>query len=281
MNNYQSWDDLRGRIKSRKGMWRIGKGVESHGYDLINDLIGHYSYMQVVVLNATGRMPDKALADWFEAVHICLSWPDPRIWCNRIGALGGSAGASVVAATSAGIMATDSRAYGIRPIVEGIEFIQRARREVGTSAASVAEFVAREVEKHNGKPYLMGYARPVAKGDERIAALERVAGQHHFATGPHLQLAYEIEAILSEQFDESMNVNGYVSAFLSDRDFTAQEVYRIFSAVVFSGITACYVDTADRSPGHFAPLQAQDVIYNGKEDRQLQPGHCCGDTSCD
>ncbi|TQV84663.1 hypothetical protein FKG94_03835 [Exilibacterium tricleocarpae] len=267
--NYQSWQQLRGRIKSKKGMWRIGAGVESHGYDLINELVGHYSYMQVVVLNATGRMPSKGLADWFEAVHICLSWPDPRIWCNRIGALGGASGASVVAATSAGIMASDSRAYGIRPIVEGIEFIQRARREVSAPALSAAEFVAREVKKHNGKPYLMGYARPVAKGDERIPALERVARQHHFETGPHLRLAYEIEALLSAQFDESMNINGYVSAFLSDLDFSAQEVYRIFSAVVFSGITACYVDTADREPGHFAPLQVADIEYTGKEDREL------------
>lgn len=267
--NYDSWAALRGKIKSKKGIWRIGEGVESHGYDLINDLVGHYSFMQVVVLNATGRMPSRALAHWFEAVHMCLSWPDPRIWCNRIGALGGSAGASVVAATSAGIMATDSRAYGIRPIVEGMEFIQRAQTEVSSEGGSAAEFVAREVKKHNGKPYLMGYARPVAKGDERIAALERVARQHDFPRGPHMRLAGEIEALLSEQFDESMNINGYVSAFLSDLGFSAEEVYRIFSVVVFSGITACYVDSADRPAGHFAPLQVDDIEYSGKEDRQI------------
>lgn len=88
--NYSYWDDQRGKIKSKKGGWRVGKKVECHGLDLMEEVVGKLSYMQVVILNATGKLVSKELAEWFEAVHICLSWPDPRIWCNRIGALGGA-----------------------------------------------------------------------------------------------------------------------------------------------------------------------------------------------
>ena len=267
--NHALWDEYRGKIKSRKGGWQIGSGIQSHGYDLMNEIVGHCSYMQLVTLNASGRLPSRAFADWLEALHICLSWPDPRIWCNRIGALGGSAGTSAITATCAGVMAADSRSYGTRPLLEGVEFIQRAHREVEANGISVTDFVDTEVKKHGGKPHLMGYARPIAKGDERISAMERVAQGLGFEHGPHLRLAYKIEKKLSAEFDETMNINGYVSAFFSDQGYTPLEVYRICSVLVFSGVTACFVDAADREEGTFAPLQVADIDYAGKAAREL------------
>ncbi len=267
--SYRHWDDYRGKIRTRKGGWIIGHGVQSHGYDLLNDIVGHYSYMQVIVLNATGRLPNRALSDWIEAVHICLSWPDPRIWCNRIGALGGTARTSVATATCAGVMASDSRAYGGRTLLDGVNFIQRAKSEIESEGITCKDFVDREVQKLGGKPFLMGYARPVAKGDERIPAMERVTRQLEFPIGPHLTLAYEIEKQLSTQFDETMNINGYMSAFLSDQGFSAEEVFRIFSVLVFSGVNACYVDAADRPVGSFSPLRVEDFEYTGRKPREL------------
>jgi citrate synthase len=262
MNNYQPWEKYHGRIVSSRGGWKIGSGVQNCGYDMMTDLVGKVSYMQVVVLNATGRLPSKALADWIEAVHICLSWPDPRIWCNRIGALAGSSRASGVAASCLGVLAAESTSYGIKPLISGVEFIEHALTQI-TQGTSVDDFISEETKKNGGKPNLMGYARPIAKGDERIPAMEEVTKRLGFPTGENLSLAYKIEKTLHTRYDESMNINGYVSAFLVDQGFSAIEVYRIFSAVVFSGVTACYTDTADRIEGSFAPLKTSDVIYKG------------------
>lgn len=269
MTNCQAWDDCRGKIKSKKGGWRIGVGVESHGYDLINELVGHFSYMQVVVLNATGNMPSKSLADWIEAMHICLSWPDSRIWCNRIGALGGAVGASPISSVCSGTMAADSRVYGISPIVDGVKFIQRARHEIELRNITVEKFVDSEVEKIGDKPYLMGYARPVAKGDERISAMERVSNELGFKAGPHLTLAYKIEQVLAKRFDETMNINGYGSAFMADQNMSPVEIYRIFSVMVASGVAACFVDNADNERGLFAPMRVTDIRYEGRVARQI------------
>ncbi|MEX1057910.1 MAG: hypothetical protein WED11_09265, partial [Natronospirillum sp.] len=73
-----------------------------------------------------------------------------------------------------------------------------------------------------------------------------------------------------EQYDESMNINGYMSAFMADQGYSAEEAYRIFSVQVFSGVTACFVDTADRPAGTFAPLQVKDVTYTGQPARELE-----------
>jgi len=266
--NTEIWDSNRNIIKSHKGGWFPGKGVFSHGYNMMEDFVGKKSYMQIVLLNATGRLPDRKIADWFEAIHICLSWPDPRIWCNQIGALAGTSRTSVVAATVTGVLASDSRAYGAKTIKAGLEFIQYAYSQY-TSGKTVEEIVTTECAKHAGKPYIMGFARPIAKGDERVDAMERTTRNLGIEVGKHLELAYKIEKILLEKFDESMNINGYMSAFLSDNGFTPDEAYRICSVVVASGVTACYVDSKDKEADTFLPLHCSDIKYTGKAPRDL------------
>jgi citrate synthase len=259
---YQLWDEGRGKIHSKKGGWVVGKGIFNHGYSMMDDLVGKVSYMQVMVLNATGRLPERPVADWLEAIHICLSWPDPRIWCNQIGALGGATRTSVVASTTAGVLAADAKAYGSKPLLQGVRFIQMARHD-HQRGVSAEEIVSNECAKHRGKPNITGYARPLAKGDERVIAMERVQKMLGFQAGEHLQLALQIENVLLRKYNESMNINGYVSAFLSDLGYTAEEIYRIFALVVNSGVTACYVDTSNKAPDAFLPLRCSDIEYTG------------------
>ena len=255
-------DQRRGRIISNTGGWFPGEGVFSHGYNMLEDLVGQKSYFQILILNATGKMVVRPLADWVEAIYGCLSWPDPRIWCNQIGALAGAVRTSVVAATSLGSMAADSRTYGVFPLMEGVSFIQEAYLKK-TCGMTPLDIVNEAAAAHKGKPYIVGYKRPIAKGDERLEVMEKVASQLGFAEGKHLSLAYEIEKVLLEKFDEGMNINGYMSAFLSDQGFTAQEVYQIFSMLVSSGVTACYLDTLHQPPNSFLPLRCDDIDYQG------------------
>ncbi len=260
---YQLWDERRGKIQSKKGGWIVGKGIFNHGYSMMDDLVGKVSFMQVIALNATGRLPERPVADWLEAIHICLSWPDPRIWCNQIGALGGAMRASVVASTTAGVLASDAKTYGSKTLVQAVRFIQTALLDF-KRGLSVDEIIRSECAKYRGKPHIMGYERPLVKGDERIVAMERVQQALGLPSGEHLQLAVQIEQSLQENYGESMNIGGYISAFLSDLGYTAEEVYRIFAILVCSGVTACYVDTRDKTPDSFLPLHCTDIEYTGK-----------------
>jgi citrate synthase len=261
-------EQRRGKIISNTGGWFPGKGVFSHGYSMLEELVGEKSYFQILVLNATGRLISRELADWIEAVYGCLSWPDPRIWCNQIGALAGTARASVVAGTAMGVLATDSRSYGVLPLLEGVGFIQDAllRHQRGSTANDIVRAAA---SARGGKPYIVGYIRPIAKGDERLEVMEKVAKKLHIPVGEHLSLAYAIEKILMDTYDEGMNINGYVSAVLSDYSFSPQETYQIFSTLVASGVTACYLDTYHRPPDTFLPLRCTDIDYQGAAARPV------------
>ena len=260
---YRFWDERRGKIQSKKGGWVVGKGIFNHGYSMMDDLVGKVSYMQVMALNATGRLPERAVADWIEAIFICMSWPDPRIWCNHIGALGGAMRASVIAATTAGILAADAKSYGSKPMIQGVRFIQAALLDF-KRGLSVDEIIRNECAKHRGKPSITGYARPLAKGDERVVAMMRVQQKLGLPVGEHLKLAEQIEQSLLRDFDESMNINGYGSALLSDLGYTDDEVYRMAAVLVASGVTACYIDTRDNAADTFLPLRCTDVEYTGK-----------------
>ena len=262
------WDTKRGVVRSRKGGWVIGEAVYSHGYSMLDDLVGKASFFQVLILNATGRLPERRLADWLEATFTCMSWPDARIWCNHIGSLAGTMRVSPIAAVSAGILASDSHMYGAAPLLAGAEFIVNAlaKKRKGLSAEDIIE----EQKRHSGsKPIIVGYARPLAKGDERIKPLERFSTELGFKVGDHLALAYEIHEVLLTKYNESMNINGYMTAFLSDEGYTPIEILRMCSTIVNSGVHACYAEAADQSAESFLPMRCDDIEYQGQPPRSI------------
>ena len=267
-DSIQALDNNRNVIRSSTGGWRVGQGVYSHGYSMLDELVGEKSYFQIMILNATGKLVERRLADWSEAMYGCLSWPDPRIWCNQIGALAGEAKTSVVAGTTAGIMAADSKMYGTYPILDGMAFIQSALAKTKNNQTP-AEIVTDNIQKNRGKLNITGYVRPIAKGDERIETMQRVSKQLEFKDGPHIKLAYQIENEIKKRFDEGMNINGYVAAFFSDQGFSANEVYQMSSNSVMSGVTACYLDTAQKPNDSFLPQRCDDIEYLGHEKRNI------------
>ncbi|MGD9365323.1 MAG: hypothetical protein PVH87_06470 [Desulfobacteraceae bacterium] len=270
MDDTLFWDEKRGKIRTRKGGFVISQGiVYSHGFRLLDELMGKVSYFQLLILNATGRLPDRPVADWLEATICCVSYPDARIWCNHIGSLGGTMQATPIAASCAGLLATDSRLYGPLSVVNSAKFITEALslKKAGMDVEAIVETLPRR--RPDGTLMIPGFNRPVASGDERIPLLEKLTKNLGFEIGAHLTLAYEIEGIISKKYNEYMNSGGYRAAFLSDQGYSSQEIYRIISIYMNVGITACYSEAADQPGESFFPLRCDDVDYQGKPPRDL------------
>jgi len=272
----QPWQTKRGRIVTNRGGWRIGEAIYNCGYSMMDDLVGHKSFFQTLILNVTRRMPSKELAEWFEASFICLSWPDSRIWCNQNGSLIGSTQGSPVAGSAAGILSADSRMYGPGSISGGAEFIVRALKwqQEGFSPLEIIEKeLSTKHSKPGIKPVIVGYARPIATGDERVEAMEKVTTKLGFEEGEHLKLAFKIHTTLAKHYQENMNYVGYVTAFLVDQGFTPKEIYRIYSTWVHSGVHACFAEANDDIAGGFLPLACEDMEYVGVKPRSIPKQH--------
>ena len=270
-NDISFWENLRGFIHTKKGGWVINEAIHNHGFSMMDDLVGKASFFQVLFLNVTGRVPERRLTDWLEAYYICLSWPDARIWCSQVSSLAGCMRVSPVAALGAGILASDSTLYGPGTTRSATKFIISAlkKQQQGLSAEKI---IAEEQRNSSSSPKIVGYNRPIANGDERIPAMERVTNDLGFEVGEHLSLAYEIEEMLIEKFNERMNIGGYRCAFLLDQGLTPIEIYRLLSPLAQASALACYVEAADSPPESFFPLHCVDIDYQGKMARSVPLG---------
>ena len=269
MTDTRYWDNLRNVIRTRKGGWQLGKGATSHGYSIIEELMPGCAFASVLILNVTGVLPERRLSKWLEASFIATSWPDPRLWCNYIGALGGSVRATPTASIAAGTGAADSSIYGPGTIPKACKFIMEATTE-HASKVPVSDIVERQV-KYRGVPVVPGYYRPFAQGDERVAPMHSYATEVlGFDEGPHLTMGNRVHDYLACEYREGMNLAGYIAAFLSDRGMSAKQIQTLYSLCVNSGVHACYAEQAfDREPGSFLPLRCDDVEYTGVAPRAI------------
>jgi len=192
------WDNKRNIIRTKRGGWVRGKKVISHGYSLLEDLVGKKSYFQIFLLSILGKLPERRLADWFEAEYSCMSYPDARIWCNQIGSLAGTSKTLPSAGTLAGILASDSNMYGPGTATDTYTFLTEAKQEL-KKGLTIEEIAVKRSRRKGTKPIIPGFGRPLATGDERVNTMENVAKDLGFEVGETLQLAYQIEKYLLER----------------------------------------------------------------------------------
>ena len=263
------WDRQRGVIRRRKGGWIIGRGVYYGRYSLLDDLVGRVSYFQTLLLAVLDELPERRIADWAEALYQCMSYPDPRIWCNHIGSLSGEVRSSSVAGISAGILASDSHMYGPGVVMEEVYDLYHhglAKKE----NKELLPQILRDCARWRGRRFIVsGFGRPIATGDERIAAMERVSKELGLEAGPYLTFAYDVERYLLETQGESLNLTGYAVAVMMDFGWTLLEIQRICSIIVTSGVAACYSEAYENPPESFLPLRCEDIEYRGHAPRPV------------
>lgn len=260
------WNSKRNKIFSRKGGWKPSQGVRTHGYSLLEDLIGNIGFFELLLLHVTGSKQSRELAIWLENAFMCLSWPDPRIWCNQIGSLGGSSRTNPAAAICAGTLAADSFYYGVGTLGPIYDFLLKAKCSVATS--SIEHFIYNNC-LINGKLKAPGFARPLAKGDERVEVMIPLAKKLGFSTGKFIALSLEISTYLTKVRDETINFAGYVTAFLMDQKFTKTQIVTILSLWVNNGVHACFVEAFENTPNSFLPLTCDDIEYIGPKPRPV------------
>jgi citrate synthase len=239
------------------------------GYSLFDDIVGKKSYFQLLILSVTGRLPERRLADWLEAVFSCLSWPDPRLWCNQVGALSGTLRGSPIASIAAGVLASDSRVYGPGVLPETADAVH-AIAEKRLRGVSVEDIIKTYLRGEHKRPVVPGYWRPLMKGvDERVVHMIRVADELGFERGRYLQTCLELSDYLYENYEEGINLAGYITAFLLDSGLAPSEINRLLSMTVMAGVHACYADAADRPALSFLPLRCDDIDYQGVPERPV------------
>lgn len=246
--------------------WPTGLGVVSvadgtvtfRGHDLLMAL-EDLSWMDLLMYGITGRRLSPAQLELFQGLwKISASYPEPRIWNNRVAALGGSARSTPGLSLGAAIAVTDATIYGQRPMIGAFDFLQRARK-CCDSGEQLHDVVVRELKTHRTIP---GYGRPLRSVDERLAPAERLARRLGLWGGGYTSLALEVGEILRKK-RMGMNVAALAGALYADQGLSAIE-YQHATLLAFSaGMIVCTLDAAKNPEGALFPLRCDRLQSSG------------------
>src|SRR3990172_5912152 len=179
------------RLVTRMGGWVPGKRVVFRGLDLHRDF-ADADWMDLYVYGFSGRRLTRPQLKMLESLWIYTSYPDPRLWNNRIAALAGTARSTGALGISAALAVSDGTIYGAGPGTRAIDFLFRAKRRM-VNGESLLSIVKQELNKQRIIP---GYGRPITGVDERIPHLMKRAAQLGFDDGVYVKLAFDIERVL-------------------------------------------------------------------------------------
>jgi citrate synthase len=247
------------------GMVFPGEKVIFRGKDMFKDL-RNISWMELFLLGITGRRFNKKQVRLFEALWILsTSYPDPRIWNNRVASLAGTVRSTGALGISAAIAVSEAQIYGFKPIIGAYDLLTSLSIGV-TEGNNLEPMILSELEKSRRLP---GYARPLIREDERIGPLLEIAREIGADEGAHVQIAFQVEHILQKKrYRMKMNVAALAAALAADQGLSRSEYYYYVIPCFIAGITPCYIEANMKTPGQFLPIRCNRLNYIGKIHRK-------------
>ena len=247
------------------GMVFAGERVVFRGKDLFTEL-RDVRWMELFLLGITGRRFDERQIRLFEAIwSLGTSYPDPRIWNNRIMSLAGTTRSTANLGTAAAMAVSEASIYGRRPDVRSIDFLLRTAKKLN-SGLDLWQMLKDELTKYRGIP---GYGRPLTNRDERIQPVCEVARELGFGDGAHLRLIFRIEELLiANRYRMRMNAAALGAALAADQGLSVREYYMYLIPSFLGGMLPCYIEAFDRPEGTFLPLSCDQLAYEGRSVRR-------------
>lgn len=250
--------------RSRMGVFFPGERTIFRGHDLHADL-KDMEWLDIYVFGITGRRHSAGQLRLMNALWVNTSYPDVRIWNNRIAALAGSARSTGNLGVSAALAVSEAHIYGRGNEVQAITFYLATRRRLA-AGDSLDACVKDEMAMHGR---IAGYGRPMINADERIAPTMALANTLGLADGPHVRLAYDLERFLLDGGRNlRMNYGALVSAFGADLGFSPAEFYLFMFPSFLAGMQPCYIEAAERPEGTLFPISCDHVRYEGTQRRR-------------
>lgn len=268
MNGPEFLQSQVGPMKSRMGVCHPGDKAIFRGHDLHRDL-RDMDWIGLYVFGITGRRFSPKKLILLHALWVYTSYPDARLWNNRVAALAGAARSTAALGLSAALATSEAVIYGGYPFIRAIDFIRQARKRV-KQGESLKNVVRQELQERR----IYGYGRPINSRDERLPWLLELAGDLKLDRGPHLKLAMKVERILlSRRKELRMNYAALAAALAADLGMSPQEFHLFVFPAFLAGMPPCFVEAAQRPEGALFPLSCASLCYEGQPPRRwLRPG---------
>lgn len=252
-----------GVLKSRMGTFYPGSHVIFRGHDLHTDL-KDMDWVELYVFGITGRRFSKEQLRLMHSIWTYTSYPDVRLWNNRVAALAGSSRSTGNLGVAAALAVSEASIYGRGIDMRAIEFLHCTRKKID-SGSSITECIKHEFESNRS---IAGYGRPLINGDERNRHILTLAQSLGLDQGAYLRLAMSVEeALLAGRWRMKMNYAALAAALSADIGLTPREYYLFMFPAFLAGMQPGFIEAADRPEGTLYPIPCADILYEGESKR--------------
>lgn len=234
------------------------------GHDLHQDLYadGELGWFGLFLYSICGRQFAPNQIRFLQDLWAITSYPDARLWNNRVAALAGSARSTSTLAFAAGCAVTEAQLYGQQPVTMCADFLVRAAaaREAGKG---ISQIIADEIATYK---YIKGYGRPMATmdRDERYAPFMAALARAGMQPGKYLQLALEVEeCLIAENKPLRANYAAYISSGALDCGLSVPELSCYLYAFLLAGMPPGYLEALRRPEGATFALKCEQINYTG------------------
>ena len=261
-------------LKQFEDNWRtemgsiiFGKDAILRGKSVLHDF-NDSSWMEYFLYGITGEKLEH-YSKFLEGIwRITTSYPDPRLWNNRIAALAGTVRSTGALGISAAIAVSEATNYGLRPIKGSLDFLCRAQKKV-EAKESIEAIVKDELRKYRS---IYGYGRPLTNGDERIRPFLDFSKSLGIKPGKYTKLAFSIETYLkSTRLKYQLNAAGLVAGLVADQNISADSHYYMGVLCFVAGIFPCYIDALNHREGTLFPLSTSRINFTGSRNKKKWP----------
>ncbi len=250
--------------ETRMGAWFPGETVVLRGKDVFNEL-SNSRWVENLIYAVIGEHLPK-LARLLEAIWVMsTSYPDPRLWNNRISSLGATCRSTGVLGVAASAAASEATVFGLQPIKSALDFLYRLANDMD-GGSEMEDFILRELKKHRGVP---GFGRPVVDHDERIEPVLEFAKSMGMADGFYTDLALKVGNFLAQsRYKYQINIAGLTAGLAADQGITPEQWYFINTLCFCGGFLPCFIDAYDKPEGSFFPLRTDVIRYVGTQHKR-------------
>jgi hypothetical protein len=251
-------------LKSRMGTFFPGSHVIFRGQEL-HTTLKDMDWMELYVFGITGRRFSSQQLRLMHAIWTYTSYPDVRLWNNRVAALAGSVRSTATLGVAAALAVSEASIYGGGILARAIDFFIRTGGRLD-AGATLIDCVREELDAHRS---IGGYGRPLINGDERIQPMLTLAKELDLDGGRYLRLAFEVEEqLLAGRWRMKMNYAALVSALGADIGLSKQEFNLFMFPVFLAGMQPCFIEAAERPEGTLFSSRCIDVLYSGVPQRR-------------
>lgn len=249
-----------GILKSRMGSFFPGSHVIFRGLNLHTEL-KDMDWVELYMYGITGRRFTKEQSKLVQSMWTFTSYPDKRIWNNRVTALAGSSRSTGTLGMAASLAISEASIYGRGIDMRAFEFLLRTSQRMYLGN-DLGDCIRQELLAHRS---IAGYGRPLINGDERNQHILNLAKEMGLDKGSHLRLACSIEEyLLTNRYRMKMNYAGLVAALIADFGLSANEYYLLSFPTFLAGMAPCFIEATDRTEGTLYPIPCANIQYEGE-----------------